>query len=389
MSKTYKLSGALLVDADGERRGDLYLRDGKILSVGPVEQPFDEELKLDGLSLLPAFIDLHTHLRDPGLTYKEDMESGMRAALQGGYAHVCAMANTKPVIETPELVEANLRKASRLRLCRLTQAAAAGVGLKDETPTDREALSRVTKLLSNDGQTIFSDEFMRQLLLDSRSYGFLISTHCQPERKIVRRDLQLLALTGGRLHIGHISHRETLEAIRQAKAQGLRFSCEVTPHHLLGHDSAYRVNPPLRSLEDTRALLEGCRDGSIDCLSTDHAPHSPQDKTQGMAGISNIEYAFSIFWRLFQENGIPLSRLSQMASQTPARLLGRNAGLLRPGMDADLVVVDTKAVRVLREQDMVSRSHNTPFGGEKLLGRVLYTIVEGEIRYAYDGRAGL
>lgn len=155
MSKTYKLSGALLVDADGERRGDLYLRDGKILSVGPVEQPFDEELKLDGLSLLPAFIDLHTHLRDPGLTYKEDMESGMRAALQGGYAHVCAMANTKPVIETPELVEANLRKASQLRLCRLTQAAAAGIGLKDETPTDREALSRVTKLLSNDGRPSF------------------------------------------------------------------------------------------------------------------------------------------------------------------------------------------------------------------------------------------
>ena len=149
------------------------------------------------------------------------------------------------------------------------------------------------------------------------------------------------------------------------------------------------MNPPLRSLEDTRALLEGCRDGSIDCLSTDHAPHSPQDKAQGMAGISNIEYAFGVFWRLFQENGIPLSRLSQMASRTPARLLGRNAGLLRPGMDADLVVVDTKAVGVLREQEMVSRSHNTPFSGEKLLGRVLYTIVEGEIRYAYDGRAGL
>ncbi len=382
MSEILKLSKALLCDRDGERPGDVYVQDGKILYVGTEAHPFDRELDLKGLTLLPAFIDLHTHLRDPGLTYKEDMESGMRAALKGGYAHVCAMANTKPVIETPALVEANLQRARGLRLCRLTQAAAAGLGLKDETPTDRQALSRVTPMLSNDGQTIFSDEFMRALLLDSAKYGFLISTHCQPERMTVARDLALLPETHGRLHIGHISHRDTLRQIREAKARGLRFSCEVMPHHLLGHDLDYKVNPPIRSAADNAALLEGCRDGSIDCLSTDHAPHSPEDKQKGMAGISNIEYAFGIFLRLFRENGISLCRLSEMASCTPARILGRKAGLLRAGYDADLVAVDINAVSYLDPDAMISRSHNTPFGGEKLLGRIQYTIVEGEIRYA-------
>jgi dihydroorotase len=158
-------------------------------------------------------------------------------------------------------------KAASLHLCRLTQAAAAGSQLNDETPTDRAALSRVTKLVSNDGKTILSDEFMRQLLLDSARYGFVISTHCQPERATVARDIALLREVGGNLHVGHISRAETVDMIRAAKAEGLPITCEVTPHHLIGFDSDYKVNPPLRTKRDTLALIEGILDGTIDCLS--------------------------------------------------------------------------------------------------------------------------
>ena len=270
---------AHLIDATGDRFGDLCVEDGVITGCFPLSWGrADRIVDMRRSVIMPAFIDLHCHLRDPGYPQKETMETGMRAALKGGYARLIAMANTNPVIATPALVEENHKKANFLRLCRLTQAAAAGEALDDSTPTDRAALSRVTKVLSNDGKTIFSDSFMRQLLLDSTKYGFLISTHCQPERKIVERDIDLLREVGGNLHIGHISRAETVDMVRKAKAEGLTLTCEVTPHHLFGWDSDYKVNPPLRTRADVEALIAGIKDGTIDCLATDHAPHTPADK---------------------------------------------------------------------------------------------------------------
>lgn len=377
----YRITNVQAVDARGVQTGDVYIKDGKIAA------PFDgaKQFNGQGKTLLPAMIDMHTHLRDPGLTYKEDMQSGMRAALKGGFGYLCAMANTSPVMATPKMVEDNHKRAQALALCGLTQAAAAGEGLKDEEKTDWAALAKATKMLSNDGMTIFSERFMEELLVASGELGFLVSTHCQPEREIVRRDLALLAKVGGRLHIGHISHRETLCMIKQAKERGLRFSCEVTPHHLIGYDLDYRVNPPIRTKEDTMAMIRGIQDGTIDCLATDHAPHSPEDKQNGMAGISNIEYALPVFIRVFAENGIPLERLAQMGSRRPAELLGLNKGLLQEGYDADLVLVDMDWEGKICPDEMVSRSHNTPFGGYPIKGKVLFTMVEGEIRYAHDG----
>lgn len=376
---------ARLIDAQQDCLGAVAVEDGKIRYAGPREPRFacGQIIDVEGRAILPGFIDLHCHLRDPGYPAKETMETGMRAALKGGFTTLVAMANTAPVISTPELVEANQRKAEELRLCRLVQAAAAGQELEDQTPTDYAALSKVTKVLTNDGKTIFSDEFMKNLLIKSREYGFLISTHCQPERQTVARDLALLERVGGNLHIGHISHRETAALIREAKARGLRLTCEVTPHHLIGHDSDYRVNPPLRSREDNLALVEAIKDGTADCLATDHAPHTPEDKQKGMAGISNIEYAAGIYLNVFLEHGIPLTRFSQMISQTPARLLGRNAGLLQEGMDADLVMMDLSISGCVRREDMISRSRNTPFEGAPIRGRMLKTIVGGETRYDY------
>lgn len=375
---------ARLVDATGERMGELCFEGGTILSCGEkADIPCGREVDLEGRVLMPALVDLHCHLRDPGYPAKETMESGMRAALKGGYATLCAMANTNPVCATAAMVEENHKKARALKLCRLIQAAAAGETLDDIIPTDYAALARATRMLSNDGKTIFSDDFMRNLLRASKEHGFVISTHCQPERRIVARDIALLRETGGNLHVGHISRAETVEMLRAAKAEGLSLTCEVTPHHLFGYDDAYRVNPPLRTEADAAALVEGLRDGTVDCLATDHAPHTGADKEAGMAGISNIEYALSVYWQVFYENGLPLAKLSELGSLAPARRLGQRAGLLAPGYPADLAVFEPDAVWEIRRENMVSRSNNTPFEGRRVRGRVIKTIVEGEVRYEH------
>lgn len=380
MITAYK--NARLIDATGERLGSLYVEDALIRYAGPNQQlSFDREIDVGGHVLMPAFIDMHCHLRDPGYPQKETMETGMRAALSGGYATLCAMANTNPIMEHADQVQANLDKAAQLRLCKLIQAAAAGLGLKDEQPTDYAALSRVTNIISNDGNTIYSDEFMRNLLLASRMHGFLISTHCQPERKTVARDIALLRETGGNLHIGHISHGDTVGMVRAAKMEGLALTAEVTPHHLFGWDCDYRVNPPLRAEADVRALIEGIRDRTVDMLSTDHAPHTPADKQNNAAGISNIEHAAAIYMKVFHENGLPLTRFSEMIACAPAKRLGLTGGLLAAGCPADLVILDVEEEWTIVPENMVSRSHNTPFAGRTVRGRVLRTIVEGECRY--------
>ncbi|MDP3447201.1 MAG: amidohydrolase family protein [Eubacteriales bacterium] len=376
---------ARLIDALGERYGDLCTEDGIITSCAPLcWQRADRVIDMRRNALMPAFIDMHCHLRDPGFPEKETMETGMRATLKGGYAHLIAMANTDPVMATPQLISTNHEKANRLKLCHLTQAAAAGEALGDALPTDRASLSRLTKVLSNDGKAIFSDEFMRNLLLDSGKYGFLISTHAQPERKIVERDINLLREVGGNLHIGHISRAETVEMIRRAKEEGLTLTCEVTPHHLFGWDSGYKVNPPLRTRADVEALIAGIIDGTIDCLATDHAPHTPADKAGGAAGISNIEHAFQVYLKVFQDNGIPLTRLSEMLSRNPAKRLRLKAGLFLPGYAANVTELSVEEESEIDSLMMISRSHNTPFHGRKVMGCVLRTIIDGETRYEYS-----
>ncbi|MDO5112246.1 MAG: dihydroorotase [Clostridia bacterium] len=372
-----RLANARLIDCSGERQGDVCIDGGKIVS----DMPCDETVDVGGLAVLPALIDIHCHLRDPGYPKKETMETGMRAAVAGGFGTLVAMANTLPVIRTPEQVMANQKKARDLGLCTLIQAAAAGMDLKDETPTDYEALSKVTRVISNDGKTIFSDDFMRNLLLASQKYGFIVSTHCQPEREIVARDIKLLREVGGRLHVGHISRRETLDMIRKAKQEGLGLTCEVTPHHLFGYDNDYKVNPPLRTKDDVKALIEGISEGVIDCVGTDHAPHTSADKKAGMAGISNFDYALGVYIRVFTDNGIPLSTLSRMGALTPAALLGTGCARITSGQSADLILVDPDAAWTIRTGEMRSRSHNTPFAGRKVKGRVLSTMLRGEVVY--------
>lgn len=380
-----KYINAQIIDKNSNYNGCVVTNDSIIVYVGPTadctfDNP-DTVVDVKGYAMMPSFIDMHCHLRDPGYPEKETIETGMKAALAGGYTTLCAMANTRPICSTTDAVKENLERAHRLNLCRLIQCASAGVDLNDEEPTDYATLARVTPIISNDGATIFNDDFMANLLISSTTFDFIISTHCQPERHIVSRDIDLLKKLGGNLHVGHISRKETAQMIRDAKAHGMKLTCEVTPHHLFGHDLDYKVNPPIRTAEDVAALVDAIRDGTIDCLATDHAPHTPEDKERGMAGISNIEYAMQIYLKVFHDNGISLKRFSEMSSYNPARLLRMSAGLIKCGYLADLVIVDTECTQYIHKDQMISRSHNTPFDGRQVRGQVLRTICGGVTKY--------
>ncbi|MGV8905053.1 MAG: dihydroorotase [Acetobacterium sp.] len=374
-----------IVDALGRRPGKILIEDGRIKKVykekGIVHVPFDEEINGGGYTVLPGFIDMHCHLRDPGFEYKETMETGMKAALKGGYTSVVAMANTKPVIDNPIDLKKNRVKAVDLNLCQLIQVAALTKNFGDQELVDFDTLRPFTNVFSNDGVSILNEDIMIKGLKASTDYDFILLTHCQPETPLVKRDIELLEKVGGQLHICHISKKDTLEAIRRGKDKGLDITCEVTPHHLFASAMEYKVNPPFRTYPDRRALIEGIKEGIIDMCGTDHAPHSEEDKKKGAPGINNFEIAFPMYYTVFKQNGIKLEKLSAMLSREPAKRLGLKAGLIKERYPADLVLVDLNWEGKINPKDFISKSKNNPFGGETLKGKILMTIVKGNIKY--------
>jgi dihydroorotase len=380
-----------MVDADGRRFGKVLIEDGKIKKVykekGNVKTEYDQEIDGRGYLLMPGFIDMHCHLRDPGFEYKETMETGMQAALKGGFTTLVAMANTKPFMDEAALVNANLDKAEALQLCNLIQVAALTKEFNDSNLVDIESLRPLTNVFSNDGVSIMNPDMMVAGLKASTEHDFILLTHCQPETELVRRDVKLLEEIGGHLHVCHISKKDTLELIEEAKVKGLDITCEVTPHHIFASAMDYKVNPPFRTYPDRRALIEGIKAGVIDMCGTDHAPHSEEDKLKGAPGINNFEMAFAMYYTVFEQNGIGLEKLSEMLSNAPAKRLGLKAGLIKERYPADLVLVDLNWEGKINPKEFVSKSKNNPFGGETLKGKVMMTMVKGEIKYDDNGPA--
>lgn len=375
----------IVIDAIKTSKEDVLIENGKIVKTGKDIQCADAEIvDLKGKALLPAFIDMHSHFRDPGYTYKEDIESGMKASLKGGYSVVCTMANTKPVCDNKEVLEYVKEKSQKAGLNKVIQISAIGKDLEDKEFVNIEENKKYTNLFSNDGKTIFSDEFMERALKKSTEYNFHLLTHCQPEEEIIERDMKLLEKVGGNLHVCHISTKKSLELICDAKDKGLGVTCEVGPHHLFADSLDYRVNPSFATLEDRMALIEGIKENKIDVLATDHAPHSKEDKEKGAPGIDNIEVAFSMYYKVFSDNRISINKLSEMISLNPAKKIGLNKGLIKEGYDADLVVVDLDYEGAINKDEFVSKSNNTPFDKEKIKGKVLMTFVEGEKKYEAD-----
>ncbi|MDR1398573.1 MAG: dihydroorotase [Treponema sp.] len=385
-----------------------------------------------GLTLMPAFIDMHAHFRDPGFPEKETLESASLAALAGGYTTVICMANTKPVIDTFEAAQALKHRSNALRLIDLYPALAltrsmAGTelasgfsaldlirtsALKDIALGFSWPGPRYVRLCSEDGKDVADDALFKEALVRAAALRLPVSCHCdagghealqaweagQPysiwsrieENVATERAIRLGREAGAHVHIAHVSTKEALARIRAAKARGESVSCEVTPHHLcltesdaasLGSESYGRVNPPLRNEEDRQALIAGLVDGSIDAIATDHAPHTSGDKEHGSPGFSGLETSFAAcFTELVGKGHLSLSRLSALMSVAPARLLRLfDRGAIEPGLLADLVVVDTEAVWHVDTALFRSRGKNSAFSGRALSGKTLMTLHAGSV----------
>ncbi|MBP3906287.1 MAG: dihydroorotase [Peptostreptococcaceae bacterium] len=375
-----------IIDANKDIKSDLLVENGKISKINSNIE-IENINTIDGghYVLMPSFIDLHTHLRDPGLTHKEDLESGQKAALKGGFTVLCPMANTKPVCDNPEVINYIINKAENLDLCDIKQVCSITKNLEGDEMIDIKSMIEHTRLFSDDGYTLHNTEIMRDALKLSKELNFKVLTHCQPEFEIVERDLKLLEEVGGNLHICHISLKETLDEIKKYKDRGYKFTCEVGPHHIYGYGLDYKVNPSFAEEEDMKYLIQGIKDGYIDMIGTDHAPHTQEDKENGAPGISNIEVAFQMVNKVFSENQISLNKLSEMMSANPAKLLGLNQGLIEEGLRADLVLIDENCENVIDTSNFISKGKNNPFNGQRVKGKVIMTIKNGKIMYDIKG----
>ena len=376
---------------------EVWLRDGKIAAVGlGLLVPEGEEL-LDakGRTILPAFLDTHCHWRTPGFEYKEDISTGSAAAAAGGYTFVNLMPNTKPVCSSAEIAHAVEAEAARVGLCDANQTVSITKDFDGKTLDHLMTLPEDVKFITEDGNGVMNNAVMARAFAIATERGLTIMSHAE-DREISPWDYRLAEdietvrncwlseYYQTRLHMCHVSTRGAIEAIQLAKLRGAPVTCEVTPHHLwFTKDTCdYRVNPPIRTADDVAALIEAIRTGVVDAIATDHAPHSEEDKLKGMAGMVGSETAFGVcYTKLCKEEGLPLELLVHLMSTRPAEILGLAKGQLEPGYDADFVLVDLDTPYTVDKDKLHSKSHNCPFDGAQLYGRVFATVKGGELTY--------
>lgn len=380
-----------MVDADHDGWGRLVIEDGIIQEVHWTE-PGEDASRV----LMPAFADLHVHFRDPGQTHKEDLETGMRAALAGGFTDVQLMANTVPITSTMEQARDVVRRADALEWIRVHPCLSITTDFDGASLAHLDDAAAPVTMLSDDGKGVESAAVMLEAMRKAEKLGIGFTLHEEDpsfsatdmrlaEDVMTHRDLYLATLTEAHLHFAHVSTRESIRMIREAKRTNPRITCEAAPHHLVLWDSDYRVNPPIRAKEDVMALRDALQDGTIDAIATDHAPHTAEDKAAGAPGMVGLEIAFALcYTHLIRENIINMQTLSRLMSANPARLLGRNRGRLLPGQEADLVEVDLSHTFTVDPSVFESKGKNTVFAGSALWGRIVRTIVRGEERYPFD-----
>jgi dihydroorotase len=443
----FLIANARLVDRDHDGPGAIFVRSGKISAVYFGEEadrirediermscdcgePFypgpPEVIDARGAVLMPAFVDLHAHFRDPGLTHKEDLESGSRAAAAGGYGTVVLMANTNPPVSDQNTALSIDERARAIGLVDAFQCVSLTRALAGLETDHLDTLDpRLVPVASEDGREVASASVMLDVMERCAARGVTVSCHCEDpelaaraksfretalkdpasaganlaaaerllalaENTLTDRNLALAASAGCRIHIAHVSTATALDSVRRAKkiaaekkgAAGFAVTCEVTPHHLsLASGTPAIVNPPLRSDADRAALIQGILDGTVDAIATDHAPHTAEDKVAGAPGFSGIQTAFTVCNSALVETGhIDLSRLSALMSARPAEILSLPRGLLRSGYDADFVLVDPKRKTRVDASDPArwfSKGRNSPFDGNELTGEILVTFKRG------------
>lgn len=383
-----------IIDNELDAVADIRVEDGLIaqITLHPECEP-----AADAPVLLPAFTDLHAHFRDPGLTYKEDLESGSRAAVRGGYSVVNLMPNTLPVCSSLEQAREVEARANHINLVRANQIVSMTLNeMGQECSHLLDIPAGVIPFVSDDGKGVNRDDVMEEIFRICKEKNFLIMAHEEDaryspadlrmaENAMTFRDLQLCEKTGGSIHFCHVSTIEAIQAIAEAKRKGLRVSCEITPHHIFYNAEQarhYRVAPPFRNDEDIQALITALQDGTADAIATDHAPHTPEDKANGANGISGIETAFALcYTRLVRGGHLTLSQLVQLMSTKPSEMMRIPKGRFQEGLWADFVLVDIVHPYVIRAEEFASRGKNTPFEGVEVYGRVLQTVKGGEVVY--------
>jgi dihydroorotase len=421
------LSGGRVIDP--RRRldveADVLLRDGLVARVGAgIAAGVGGGVRvidLRGMWVVPGLIDLHTHLREPGHEYKEDIATGTRAAAAGGFTAVCAMPNTTPPNDSRAVTELIVQRARQAGVVRVYPVGAISKGLAGETLAEMGELKESGCVaVSDDGRPVMNSELMRRAMEYSRTFDLTIVQHCedlslsaggamnegpvatragiraQPgsaESAMVARDIELCALTGARYHVAHVSSAESVRLIREAKARGLPVTCEVTPHHLTltdeacaRYDTAAKCNPPLRAAADVEALRAALADGTIDAVATDHAPHSAVEKEvefeQAAFGMIGLETAVPLVLELVRAGRLSAADFVTRLSAAPARVFGLPGGSLAEGAPADVTVIDPEVAWTCQGAALRSRSRNTPFFGRPLRGRAALTIVGGCIVYS-------
>jgi dihydroorotase len=427
--KSLLIKGGQIIDPSQglELTGSLLISEGKISWLGKGEetppQAGYEILNAKGLIVCPGLIDLHCHLRQPGDEEKETIASGTAAAARGGFTTVCCMPNTSPPLDNQTTIEFIKSKSASEGVVRVLPIGCISKGRKGETLSEMGELASAGVIaFSDDGEPASSSYLMRQALDYSLAFELPIIDHCEEkalteggqmnegiistklglrgmpnaaEDIMVARDLALAELTGGRLHIAHVSTEGSVDLIRRAKKKGIRVTAEATPHHLtlteekvIGYDTKAKVNPPLRTKKDVKALIQGLKDNTIDIIATDHAPHTEADKLcefdLAPFGISGFETALGSLMSLVHNGEISLATLIAKLTSEPAKIIGNKhykLGTLASGAPADVTIFDPNLEWVVDTKAFASKGRNTPLDGERLKGRVMATIYEGKIVY--------
>lgn len=372
-------------------------------------------ISFDGMYIFPGFADVHVHLREPGFSYKETIKSGTLASAHGGYTAVCSMPNLNPVPDSKENLKKQLDIIENDACINVYPYGAITVGQMGEKLSDMEGMAENIIAFSDDGRGVQSDELMEKAMLKAKTLGKMIVAHCEvndllkggyihdgeyakanghrgicseSEWKQIERDLKLVEKTGCSYHVCHISTKESVELIRQAKEKGLDVTCETGPHYLILDDSnlqehgRFKMNPPLRGKEDRLALIEGIKDGTIDMIATDHAPHSAEEKGRGleksMMGVVGIETAFPLMYTHFVETGvITLEKLVELMSINPRKRFGIGGGT-DEGQSADFTVVNLNEEYTINPDEFYSMGKATPFEGYKVKGKIMHTYIGGK-----------
>lgn len=399
---------------------DVLVENGKIAAIGKGLDAADAQvIDAAGLVISAGLIDIHVHLREPGFEYKETIETGCAAAAHGGFTAIACMPNTKPVVDTPELVAFVKEQASKACGVRVLPIAAVSKGQKGQELTDAMALVQAgVAAFSDDGVPIQDANLMRDALLIAKEHKLPILTHSEDagmvcnyavnegevsrelgipgrpaiaEEIMIMRDAMLAEETGSAVHICHVSTARSVDIVRQYKKKGVRITCETCPQYftmteeeVLKQGTMARVNPPLRTQKDVEGILEGLLDGTIDAIVTDHAPHSAEEKarplTEAPSGMVGLETSLSLtLTALYHTGKMKLAEVLRKMSVEPARILGIDMGRLAVGADADIVIFDPDEEWIVDPEQFASKGRNTPFGGYKLKGKVKYTIVGGNV----------